>query len=187
MQCLSEEDRRSLLQWARQAIIEAVAQSKLPARIPGHGIFAERHGVFVTLQRRGRLRGCIGVVENAQPLAESIVQCAAAAALRDPRFSPLREEELAEVQIEISLLSPPMPIRLEEIEIGRHGLLVVGERHRGLLLPQVAMEYHFDREQFLEETCLKAGLYRQAWKQEEVRIFGFTCIVFSEDGRHSGE
>ncbi len=176
----SEEDRRSLLRWARQAIIEAVSRSQLPSDIPQHGIFGEQRGVFVTLHVRGRLRGCIGVIESEQPLGESIVRCAAGAALRDPRFSPMREEELHELEIEISLLSPPAPIRPEEIELGRHGLLIVYEAQRGLLLPQVATEHRLNREQFLEETCRKAGLPRHAWSQDEVRIFGFTCEVFSE-------
>lgn len=183
----SEEDRRSLLQWARRAIAEAVSQSQLPSDIPQHGIFGEQRGVFVTLHVRGRLRGCIGVIESEQPLGENIVKCATGAALRDPRFSPLREEELYELEIEISLLSPPAPIRPEEIEIGRHGLLIVYEAQRGLLLPQVATEHRLNREQFLEETCRKAGLPHHAWSQAEVGIFGFTCEVFSEGRRHSGE
>jgi AmmeMemoRadiSam system protein A len=183
----SEEDRRSLLQSARQAIIEAISQSQVPSEIPKHGIFGERRGVFVTLHVRGRLRGCIGAIECNQPLGESIVRCAAGAALRDPRFSPLRLEELEELDIEISILSPPAPIQPEEIEIGRHGLLVVYETQRGILLPQVATEHRFNREQFLEETCRKAGLPPQAWSQGEVRIFGFTCEVFAEGQRHSGE
>ncbi len=137
----SEEDRRSLLQWARRAIVEAVSGSQLPSDIPQRGIFGERHGVFVTLHVRGRLRGCIGVIESEQPLGESIVRCAAGAALRDPRFSPLREEELHELEIEISLLSPPSPIR--------------------------PVPHH-------------------AWSQDEVRIFGFTCEVFSERLRRLG-
>ena len=181
----SEEDRRLLLQWARQAIVEAVSRLQLPPEIPKHGIFGERHGVFVTLHVRGRLRGCIGVIENKQPLGESIVQCAAGAALRDPRFSPLRKEELEELGIEISILSPPEPIGPEEIQIGHHGLLIAYERQRGLLLPQIATEHRFTREQFLEEACRKAGLPRQAWSQSEVRIFGFTCEVFLEGPRRS--
>jgi AmmeMemoRadiSam system protein A len=181
----SEEDRRSLLQWARQAIVEAVSRSQLPSDIPKHGIFGEPCGVFVTLHVRGRLRGCIGVIESEQPLGESIVRCAAGAALRDPRFSPLLPEELEELDIEISILSPPAPIQPEEIEIGRHGLLIVYETQRGILLPQVATEHHFNREQFLEEACWKAGLPRQGWSQSEVRVFGFTCEVFSEGQRPS--
>jgi AmmeMemoRadiSam system protein A len=187
MQCPSEEDRRSLLQWARQAIAEAVSESQLPANIPQAGIFGERRGVFVTLHVRGRLRGCIGVIECQEPLGESIVRCAAGAALRDPRFPPLREEELEELEIEISLLSPAEPIRPDEIEIGRHGLLIAYEKQRGLLLPQVATEHRFNRKQFLEEACRKAGLPGQAWSQDDVQVLAFTCEVFSESRRRSKE
>jgi AmmeMemoRadiSam system protein A len=183
----SEEDRRLLLQRARQAVTEAISQSQVPSEIPKQGIFGERRGVFVTLHVRGRLCGCIGVIECNQPLGESIVQCAADAAVRDPRFSPLRPEELDDLNIEISILSPPAPIQPEEIEIGRHGLLVVWEKQRGILLPQVAAEHRFSREQFLEETCRKAALPRQAWRQGDVRIFGFTCEVFAEGFPRSRE
>jgi len=187
MPCLSEQESRSLLEWARQAIVLAVTESQLPASIPKDGIFGERRGVFVTLHVCGRLRGCIGVIESQEPLGESIVRCAAGAALRDPRFSPLREEELEELEIEISLLSPAEPIRPDQIEIGRHGLLIAYEKQRGLLLPQVATEHRFNRTQFLEEACRKAGLPRQAWNQDDVQVLGFTCEVFSEGRRRSKE
>lgn len=185
MQCPSEEESRSLLEWARQAIVLAVSESQVPASIPKEGIFGERRGVFVTLHVDGCLRGCIGVLESQEPLGESIVRCATGAALRDPRFFPLREKELEELEIEISLLSPAEPIRPDEIEVGRHGLVIAYEKQRGLLLPQVATEHRFNREQFLEEACRKAGLPRQAWRQDDVRILGFTCEVFSEGRRRS--
>jgi AmmeMemoRadiSam system protein A len=187
MQCPSEEEIRSLLEWARQAIVLAVSESQLPASIPKDGIFGERHGVFVTLHVGGRLRGCIGVIESQEPLGQSIVRCATGAALRDPRFSPLLEEELEELEIEISLLSPVGPIHPDEIEIGRHGLLIAYEKQRGLLLPQVATEHRLNRKQFLEEACRKAGLPRRAWSQDDVQILGFTCEVFSEGRRGSKE
>jgi AmmeMemoRadiSam system protein A len=187
MQCPSEEESRSLLEWARQAIVLAVSESQLPATIPKDGIFGERRGVFVTLHVGGRLRGCIGVVESQEPLGESIVRCATGAALRDPRFPPLRENELEELEIEISLLSPAEPIRPDQIEVGRHGLLIAYEKQRGLLLPQVATEHRFNRKQFLEEACRKAGLAREAWSQDEVQILGFTCEIFSEGRQRSRE
>lgn len=176
----SEEFRSALLQWARQAIVEAVSRGQLPREIPQHGIFLERRGVFVTLSVRGRLRGCIGVVETQETLGESITRCAAGAALHDPRFSPLQLEELKELRIEISLMSTPAPIRPEEIEIGRHGLLVVSGARRGLLLPQVATEHRLDRQQFLEETCRKAGLPLGALSEGGTEILGFTCEILSE-------
>src|SRR5580700_8370654 len=124
MPSLSENDRQSLLDLARRAIADAVSLQKTAGGNPQSGIFVEKRGVFVTLHARGRLRGCIGVIETVEPLAESIARCAAGAALHDPRFSPVRVEELPELRIEISLLSPLEPILPENIEIGKHGLLV---------------------------------------------------------------
>ncbi len=181
MLSLSEADRRAALQLARSAVVEAVSHRKLPAVIPREGIFAEPRSVFVTLHVRQRLQGCIGVIEPTEPLGEAIVRCAADAATEDPRFTPMREDQLGELEIEISLLSPMEPIAPESIEIGRHGLLVRLQAQRGLLLPQVAIEHRMTREQFLEETCRKAGLPREAWRDPETRLVAFTCEVFSEN------
>jgi AmmeMemoRadiSam system protein A len=187
MPSLSETDRRALLELARRAITEAVSLQRPAGNIPQSGIFAEKRGVFVTLHARGRLRGCIGVVEAFEPLGESIAHSAASAALRDPRFSPVRFEDLQEIYIEISLLSLLEPIRPENIEIGKHGLLISRGSKRGILLPQVAVEHKFGREQFLAETCHKAGLDTQAWQEPETQILGFTCEVFSEgEGSEDG-
>ena len=180
MPYLSEGDRRAALELARRAIHEAVLRRKLPEVIPREGAFSERRGVFVTLQVRGRLQGCIGVTEPSESLGEAIVRCAVSAALEDARFTPMKEGQLEEMGIEISLLSPLEPILPEAIEIGRHGLFIVNHAQRGLLLPKVATEHQLAREQFLEETCRKAGLPRDAWKDAETRIFGFTCEVFSD-------
>jgi AmmeMemoRadiSam system protein A len=181
MPSLSDERYKPLLNLARLAITEAVVQGQLLEQIPTDGIFAEVRGVFVTLHVQGRLRGCIGVVEPSEPLGEAIVRSAVSAALQDPRFSPMRSDELAGLQIEISLLSPVCLISPEAIEIGRHGLLIKLGKQHGLLLPQVGTEHHLDRERFLQETCLKAGLPREAWRDPQAQIFGFTCEVFSED------
>lgn len=180
MPCLSEADRRALLELARKAIREAVLHRRIPDVIPREGVFSDRRGVFVTLQVRGRLQGCIGVTEPSESLGEAVVRCAVSSALEDPRFAPMKEPRLEEMSIEISLLSPLEPIRPEAIEIGRHGLLVVHHAQRGLLLPKVATEHGLTREQFLEETCRKAGLPQQAWKDAETQIFAFTCEVFSD-------
>jgi AmmeMemoRadiSam system protein A len=104
------------------------------------------------------------------------------AALEDPRFAPMKEEQLPELSIEISLLSPMQRIAVEAVEIGRHGLLIEHQGHRGLLLPQVATEHHLNREQFLDETCRKAGLPCGAWRDAQAHLFGFTCEVFSDQG-----
>lgn len=180
MPSLSEADRRAALELARTAVVVAVSHRKLPDLIPREGIFTERCGVFVTLHVRRRLQGCIGVTEASEPLGEAIVRCAISAALEDQRFAPMRQDQLEDLSIEISLLSPLEPIAPESIEIGRHGLFIHLHAHRGLLLPQVAIEHRFTREQFLEETCRKAGLRREAWRDAEARLFGFTCDVFSE-------
>ena len=105
------------------------------------------------------------------------MRCAADAALGDPRFSRLRQEELEDLEVEVSLLSPIRPMRPEELEIGRHGLLVEAGGRRGLLLPQVAVEHHLSRDQFLGETCVKAGLPREAWQQRETALYGFECEI----------
>jgi AmmeMemoRadiSam system protein A len=181
MPSLSENDRRSLLRLAREAIVEFVSHDQFPEQFPFEGVFAEKCGVFVTLRSRQRLRGCIGVVEGQQALGDSIVQCAISAAVRDPRFPPLRQHELEGLQIQISLLSPLFPLCIEDIEIGRHGLLIVRGKQHGLLLPQVATDYGLTREQFLEETCQKANLPRDAWKDMRTKILGFTCEAFSDE------
>jgi AmmeMemoRadiSam system protein A len=180
MPSLSEADRQSLLELARRAVAEAVSSQKPAGPISPGGVFAEKRGVFVTLHARGRLRGCIGVIEACEPLGESITRCAVSAAFEDPRFSPVSAEELGELQIELSLLSPPEPILPRNIEIGKHGLLISQAAKRGLLLPQVAVQHKLSREQFLEETCRKAGLAAHAWQEPETQILGFTCEVFSE-------
>jgi AmmeMemoRadiSam system protein A len=186
MPSLSEADRRAALKLAREAVVEAVSWRKLPNFIPRHGIFAERRGVFVTLHVRGHLQGCIGVTEATEPLGEAIVRCASSAAVEDPRFAPMKKDQVEHLSVEISLLSALEPIAPEAIETGRHGLLIILHAHRGLLLPQVAIEHRLTREQFLEETCRKAGLRREAWRDPEARIFGFTCEVFSGDADPAG-
>jgi AmmeMemoRadiSam system protein A len=178
---LSDADRRALLRLARDAIAEAVCRQSLPQNIPSEGIFSFRRGAFVTLHVDRRLRGCIGVIEPEEPLGDVIVRCAASAASQDPRFPPLRSEELRALQIEISLLSPPQPIRVQDVEIGRHGLLIARSSTRGLLLPQVAVEHRLNVEQFVQETCRKAQLPLDAWREPDVRLLGFTCEVFSEE------
>ena len=176
----SKRDRHSILKFARQVVVEAVTLGRLPEHVPVDGVFAERRGVFVTLRNNGHLRGCIGVVEADTPLGDSVARCAAGAALQDPRFAPTRVADLSQLQIEISLLSRPEPIAINAIEIGRHGLIVVSGDRRGLLLPQVAVEHNLDREKFLSETCRKAHLLRDAWRDARTQVLGFTCDVFSD-------
>jgi AmmeMemoRadiSam system protein A len=173
---LPEEEKRQLLALARKSIEAAVSDAPEP-EAPAS---ARRAGVFVSLHLRGRLRGCIGIIEPTASLPEEVIRCAASAALEDPRFPAVSRAELPELEIEISVLSPLAPITPEEIEPGRHGLFVTQGPFRGLLLPQVATQFHWSRQRFLEETCLKAGLPRDAWRDPSTKIFGFTAEVFSE-------
>ncbi|MGB7437235.1 MAG: AmmeMemoRadiSam system protein A [Candidatus Acidiferrum sp.] len=177
MHCLSETDPESILELARQAVVEAVSYKRLLQSIPNTEIFDRRCGVFVTLHVRGKLHGCIGVIEAKEPLGQSIVRCATGAALDDPRFSPMQVQDLQDMTIEVSLLSPLQRIHPAEIEIGKHGLLVEHGIRRGLLLPQVAVEHKLAPEQFLAETCHKAGLPTDAWKAADTQIYGFTCEI----------
>jgi uncharacterized protein len=187
MPSLSEADRKAILALARQAVVAAVCHNRRIEPIPTAGIFAERSGVFVTLHVAKRLQGCIGVIEARDPLGESVAHCAISAALEDPRFRCMQPADLGTLEIEVSLLSALQPMGSEAIEIGKHGLLIEQGFHRGLLLPQVAVEHHLDRERFLSETCYKAGLERDAWKAPETRIFSFTCEIFADAGFHEQE
>jgi AmmeMemoRadiSam system protein A len=180
MPSLSKEDRKAILELARQGVLHAVCHERPLSTFPTSGIFAERRGLFVTLHVAKRLRGCIGIVEGSATLGETLARCAADAALHDPRFSRMLAEEMDALEIEVSLLSPIEPIQPEAVEIGIHGLLVERGTRRGLLLPQVAVEHRLGREQFLAETCTKAGLPRDAWKEAETKLYGFRCEIIAE-------
>ena len=184
---LSEEDRRALLARARQAILETVSSSSFPDLLRVAGRLAEPRGAFVTLRWNGKVRGCIGQPDAAHGLAETVVQCAITAALRDPRFRPLQAEETDELEIEISVLSELCPVRPEEIELGIHGIVVTGGGRRGLLLPQVARERNWSVTQLLEAACRKADLEAGAWREPETKLFAFTAEVFSDVGAFTTE
>ena len=170
-----------MLALARAVIVSALEGRPVSQTGSEPSCLSLRQGLFVTLEVYGKLRGCIGVIEPRETLGESIIHCAQSAAFHDPRFPPLRAEELPGLQIEISILSEVFPIALQQIQIGKHGLLVATENHRGLLLPQVATEHKLSREEFLEETCHKAGLPRDAWRAPHTKIYAFTCEIFRED------
>ncbi len=176
---LSEADQQSLLRLAREAIEQSVRNHHLAnIKAPGDAL-RQKCGAFVTLHERGRLRGCIGYVEPVKPLYQTVRECAVAAALEDPRFDPVSLSEIPSLQLEISVLSPLFDIAPEKVEPGKHGLLVSEGHLRGLLLPQVAVEWGWDKDRFLEETCVKAGLAPNAWR-EGARIQAFTAQVFGE-------
>ncbi len=177
----SDGDRRAMLALARAAIISALENSPLVEPTPEPACFSLHRGVFVTLEVHGKLHGCIGVIEPRDTLKQSIAHSARSAALHDPRFPALLADEIHALQIEISVLSPISQIDPKDVEIGKHGLVVASEDRRGLLLPQVATEHHLSREEFLEETCRKAGLSRNAWRDPLNKIFAFTCEIFQEE------
>jgi len=179
---LSTADKQLLLQVARDSI---AAQLKGKAATPVKAlspVMEEPRGAFVSLHRRGQLRGCIGFIEAVKPLLQTVREMAPAAAFQDPRFGPLQADELADLEIEISVLTPMRLIKTtDEIEVGKHGLYIVRGLNRGLLLPQVATQYHWDRRTFLEHTCNKAGLPPDAWKDPDTQIFIFRAEIFAED------
>ena len=180
---LNEDEQRCLLRVARQAIRATLHRQSfdldaVAAQLPSMRL-REVGAAFVSLHRHGRLRGCVGYVTAREPLYRTVAEAATAAAFHDLRFSPLREDEFAELEIEVSVLSPFFSIASEEVRPGEHGLMVSLGFHRGLLLPQVASEYGWTRERFLEETCLKAGLEADAWKKG-ANVEAFTACVFSE-------
>jgi len=175
-----DADRLALLQLARAAVRECVLKQSLMAETSDKAVFAERCGVFVTLRIGERLRGCIGVLEGKEPLGRLIPRCAVSAALEDPRFAPVTRDELEELRIELSLLSPLVPSRADDIVIGTHGIMVTCGERRGVLLPQVAAEHDWSVEEFLAQTCQKAGLPRDAWRSPGAEISSFVTEVLRE-------
>ncbi|MGB9607641.1 MAG: AmmeMemoRadiSam system protein A [bacterium] len=182
MNPLSEEDKRELLKIARTSIEEYLRKGEIPTFSPTSPALQERKGAFVTLKKAGFLRGCIGMIEPLKPLYQTVAEMAVAAAVEDPRFYPLTLEELPLIKIEISVLSPLEKVKdVKEIEVGKHGLYIVKGFYRGLLLPQVATENNWDRETFLQHTCLKAGLTSNCWQEGDTEIYKFSAEVFGEE------
>lgn len=180
MSPLADCEKLSLLELARRALVAGVEKREPVQDFPDDEILRQPGGAFVTLHRRGRLRGCVGQLPSKDPLAEVVAHCAKAAALEDPRFRPVPAEELAEIEIELSVLSPLEDVAPEKIQAGKHGLVVSRGWRRGVLLPQVATQFSWKAERFLEETCLKAGLESDAWKDPHTRIQSFTAEIFAE-------
>lgn len=178
---LSTDAKRELLKIARMSIGAALGECEPPEKQVDQASLAELCGAFVTLHLHGELRGCIGYIEPRYPLSETVEEVAQKAAFEDPRFAPLTLKELKQVEIEISVLSPLRKISdPAEVEVGKHGLVIDAGYTRGLLLPQVATEYGWGREQFLSHTARKAGLPPDAWKKKDVTLYVFTSDVFSE-------
>lgn len=178
---LEDRDKRILLRNARESIA-----SKLEGRDPSYsepaGALQDGFGAFVTLRMAGRLRGCIGTLHGDQSVAESIKNVARSSAFSDPRFPPVTLAEFADISIEISVLTPlEKQDSPDAVEVGKHGLYVKRGRSSGLLLPQVATEQGWDREEFLSATCKKAGLPGEAWREDHVDLYTFSAVVFSEE------
>jgi AmmeMemoRadiSam system protein A len=178
---LTDGQRRALLALARQAIRERVRGARRHSPLPTDPALRAPGAAFVTITREGELRGCIGFVEAVRPLAEAVAHCAASAAVADPRFPAVTAAELPRLQIEISVLSPMQPIEdPAAVTVGIHGLLISHAGRQGLLLPQVATELGWDRQTFLRQTCLKAGLASNAW-EHGARLYVFTVDHFTDD------
>jgi AmmeMemoRadiSam system protein A len=198
----TNDERALLLRLAHESILSALEHREIPldpstahlaehlsGQLSGHlsehlsqrlsEHLSQPRGAFTTLYLRGQLRGCVGYVLPVSPVYRAVAETARAAAFEDTRFYPVTLPEARELEIELSILSPPQPISAEGIEIGRHGLMISMAGHRGLLLPQVPVEHHWDRTTFLEQTCRKAGLPLDAW-QKGATIEAFTAEVFGD-------
>src|SRR5512146_557723 len=174
----SPEERELLLRLAHQAIDTALEERELALPvIPEH--LQQQRGAFTTLHLLGEVRGCVGYVFPVSPLFQTVIETARAAAFQDVRFFPVTREEAAQLLISISVLSPLFPIQAEDLQLGKHGLLITRGNRRGLLLPQVPAEHGWDLKTFLEQTCRKAGLPPDAW-QHEATLEAFTAEIFGE-------
>jgi AmmeMemoRadiSam system protein A len=174
----SSEERSQLLRLAHQAISATLEQGELSLAPPSPHL-AEPRGAFTTLYYRGDLRGCVGYVFPVTSLYRTVAESARGAAFDDSRFSPVTLEQALELRVSLSVLSPLHPVQPEQVEIGRHGLVISLGYSRGLLLPQVPVEHGWDRIAFLEQTCRKAGLPSNAW-QSGAKLEAFTAEVFAD-------
>ncbi len=179
---LSAHEKSELLALARKSVEHAVREGKLyDASSSSSELLSQERGAFVTLKKSGELRGCIGYTSSLKPLYLTVRDTAAFAALRDPRFPPVSASELSQLEYEVSVLSPLRRVLdVRQIKVGQHGLLMKNGPHEGVLLPQVPVEEKWDRQQFLQETCAKAGMPASCWKDANTDIFMFTAVVFGD-------
>jgi AmmeMemoRadiSam system protein A len=176
---LTDDEKRELLDLVKTTVESKVRGLKPPKFEPVSEKLNEKRGVFVTIHKREMLRGCIGWLQASEPLYKTVTNMAEAAAFKDPRFRPVSKDELDFLEYEISVLTPFQKVQdINEIQVGTHGLLLRNGGRSGLLLPQVASDRSWDRVTFLEETCRKAGLSRETWKDPETEIFIFSADVF---------
>ena len=178
---LDRAQKKRLLGVARKSLEKYLASGKREEFTETDSSLTRECGAFVTLTKHGQLRGCIGHIVGDKPLYETIAAMAIEAGTGDPRFPSATLAELKDIEIEISVLSPLELIDdVEKIEVGKHGILIRKGFQSGLLLPQVATEYNWDRDMFLTQTCHKAGLAADAWKDESIQIYIFSAVVFRE-------
>jgi len=184
----SDSDGEELVKVARKAVTEFLRNDSKIQDVGFDSKFDFSSGVFVTLNKQGSLRGCIGYPLPVKKLSEGLVDAAISAATRDTRFSPVTADELNDVVFEVTVLTPPVEIKVErsseyltEIKVGRDGLIVENTFASGLLLPQVPVEYNWNVEEFLKHTCQKAGLEKDAWKDEVTKISKFKGTIFKEE------
>jgi uncharacterized protein (TIGR00296 family) len=182
---LTTDEGGMALQLGRGAIEYTIGKKPKPV-LCLTPVFNDKRGVFVTLTKAGQLRGCIGFPYPVMPLGDAIEDAAVAAATGDPRFPPVRKNELSSVRVEVTILSVPTLLDVEQcrrpemIEVGKHGLIVRGHGRSGLLLPQVATEYRWDSTTFLDHTCIKAGLPEHCWMNQNVEVLTFEGQIFTE-------
>jgi uncharacterized protein (TIGR00296 family) len=184
----SDSDGMELVKMARKAVTEILRNDSKIRDIPFDSKFDFSSGVFVTLNKKDSLRGCVGFPLPVKKLSEGLIDAAISAATQDTRFSPVTADELDEIVFEVTVLTPPVEIKvnhpseyLSEIKIGRDGLIVENSYASGLLLPQVPTEYGWNVKEFLEYTCQKAGLEKDAWKDKETKISRFQGVIFKEE------
>ncbi len=179
---LNDSRKKLLLEIARKSLVSSVLKTNVSYPDVSDSVLNEKCGAFVTLSISGNLRGCIGNIRASAPLWETVRKMAREAALSDPRFYPVSKNEIDDIEIEISVLSPFILINdTSQIEVGRHGLFIKKGFHQGLLLPQVAADYNWDTVEFLGQTCRKAGLPELCWKEKNCEIYIFSATVFSEE------
>jgi len=179
-------EKAELLKLARTTLATYLKNGKIPPYQTSHEALLEQKGAFVSLHEGEELRGCIGQLVGDRELYKIVQHCILGAALEDTRFVSVTQDEVNGLSIEISVLTPFRRINdINEIDVGKHGLYIVRGGYRGLLLPQVATQYKWDRIRFLEHTCIKSGLPESAWRDPETAIYTFEAEVFSDESAHT--
>ena len=181
------EEKKILLDIARASIKSIFTGEKIPEPdYKKYSVFNSHSGAFVTLTKSGSLRGCIGYIISDSPLFETVCDAAVQASQNDPRFPSVSQSEIKDLSIEISVLSEPFPLNnYDEIEIGKHGLILEEKGRRGLLLPQVPIEHHMNREQYLDAICQKSGFSPGYWRTKQLKLNAFTATVFCDSSTSS--